>query len=312
MTLPPLSRRGLLGAGLAATALPFAAGAQTRPPIIGVGADPAYTPFFLAGREKMFEADGINLTMQSFADGGEALNALVAQQVDLSCGAEPTTMIRLARAELRPLAIYEQSGRYLKLVARREITAPGMIRKFGIVAGTVSEYSTGLTIRKFGIDPASVQFVRSGPPELPALLARGDVDAYFAWEPWPTMGVRQGGHVLLTSGDVGYTYTMWLTAAAPWLERNADLARNMLKTLARSCDIVRADPNRAAAAVQAMARIPTAQTMSFLGDVECQVRDFTPADLESYDMIADFLAEQKITPTRVDYRRSLQLGFFKA
>lgn len=304
-----LSRRGVLaGAAAAACAAPARAAGAT---IIAVGADPAYTPFYLAAHEKMFAAAGLDVALQIYADGGETLNSLVAGQVNLACGAEPTTMIRIARGDIRPLAVFEQSGSYIKCVAGKSVPDLASIRRWAVVPGTVSEYSAGLAMRKAGVDPKSVTIVKSAPPELPALLARGDVDGYFAWEPWPTMGVRQGGHVLTTSGEVGYTYTLWLTAAGPWLDGNAPTAQAILDVIARSAAITQAEPQRAAVAVQAVAKIPQAQTLELLRDLQCGVRDFTPADYASFDGIADFLAEQKITATRVDYRRALQAGFYK-
>lgn len=279
--------------------------------LIAVGADPAYTPFYLAAHEKMFAAAGLDVMLQIYADGGETLNSLVAGQANLACGAEPTTMIRVARGDIRPLAIFEQSGTYIKCVAGKGIAALKDAKRWAIVPGTVSEYSAGLGIRKAGVDPKGLTFVKSAPPELPALLARGDVDAYFAWEPWPTMGVRQGGHILTTSGEVGYTYTLWLTAAGGWLEGNRDVAQAILRVIAGSCEVVQTDPERAAVAVQAVAKIPRAQTAELLKDVQCGVRDFTAGDFASFDGIAEFLAEQKITPGRVDYRKALQVGFYK-
>ena len=307
--MPVLSRR-TLGAGLLSAALPGIARAA-GPVVIAVGADPAYTPFYLASHEKMFAAAGLDVSLQIYADGGETLNTLVAGQASLACGAEPTTMIRIARGDIRPLAIFEQSGSYIKCVARKDIADLKDVKKWAIVPGTVSEYSAGLGIRKAGVDPKTLAFVKSAPPELPALLARGDCDAYFAWEPWPTMGTKQGGHVLTTSGDVGYTYTLWLTASGPWLDANADAAHAILAVIAKSADIVQKDPERAAVAVQAVAKIPRAQTLELLKDLQCGVRDFTPADFKSFDGIADFLAEQKITASRIDYRRALQVGFYK-
>jgi NitT/TauT family transport system substrate-binding protein len=229
-------------------------------------------------------------------------------------GAEPSTILRMTRGPLRPLAIYLQSGTYIKLVARKEITAPDKIRKFGIVPGSVSEYSTGLTLKKYNMSPSSVEFVKSGPPELPALLARGDIDAYFVWEPWPSLGVKQGGHILLNSADVGYSTQLWVNTSATWLDKdkNADAAREVLKVLASACEVVQRDPNRSAAAVQAFTKIPTATTLGLLKEMECKVRDFTDADFATYDGIADFLAERKITPSRVDYRANMMRGFYKA
>jgi len=179
------------------------------------------------------------------------------------------------------------------------------------VPGTVSEYATGLMARHLGLDLAALQVVRSGPPELPALLARGDVDAYFAWEPWPTLGVRQGGHVLLTSGDVGYTTNLWINTTAGWLDANRAAAEGIIKVLAHACEVSQQDPKRAAA-VQAVTKIPSAQTLALVQDTQFGVHDFTDADMAGYDGIADFLADRKITASRVDYRPAMQRGFFRA
>jgi NitT/TauT family transport system substrate-binding protein len=307
-----LSRRAMIAGGLIAAATrPAELLAQGAPIKIGIGSDPVYSSFFLAAHEKMFEAENLNVALQVYADGGEALNGLVAQQVNLATAVEPTHMVRFARADMRPLAIVYQSGRYIKMVIGRDVESPEKIGKFGIVAGSVSEYTTRLAIKKLGLDPSAVQMVRSGPPELPALLARGDIDAFFAWEPWPTNGVKQGGRVVMTSKDAGYIDTMWITAAASWLEGNTEAAHGILKVLARSCEIVVNDPQRAAAAVQALTKIPVTQTLAALKDMDPGVRDFTDADFQSYDGIAAFLAEQKVTAGPVDFRRFIQRGFYK-
>jgi len=308
-----VSRRAFLaGSVAAAAARPSGLFAQSAPIKIGVGSDPVFAAFYLAAHEKMFAAENLDVVVQALADGGESLNSLVAQQVHLAAAAEPTHMVRFARAEMRPLAVVYQSGRYIKMVLAKDIESPEKVKKFGIVPGSVSEYSTLLLLKKLGIDASAVQMVKSGPPELPALLARGDIDAYFAWEPWPTNGVRQGGRVVMTSKDVGYTDTIWLTPSAAWLEANTDAAHSILKVLAKASDIVLKDPQRAAAAVQAVIKMPVAQTLALLKDMDPGVRDFTDADYQSYDGIAAFLAERKITPGLVDYKRVLQRGFYKA
>jgi NitT/TauT family transport system substrate-binding protein len=312
MEPPALSRRAFIAATVAAAATrPTRLLAQDAPIKIGVGSDPVFSSFFLAAHEKMFEAEKLNVAVQIYTDGGEALNALVAQQVNLAAAVEPTHMVRFARAELRPLAIVYQSGRYIKMVIGKGVEGPEKVKKFGVVAGSVSEYCTLLALKKLGLDTSAVQMVKSGPPELPALLARGDIDAFFAWEPWPTNGVRQGGRVIMTSKDVGYTDTMWVTASAGWLDGNKDAALGILKVLAKSCEIVTREPERAAAAVQAVTKIPVAQTLAALKDMDAGVRDFTDADYQSYDGIAAFLAQQKVTPGVVDFRRYIQRGFYK-
>ena len=307
--VPALTRRHFTGLALAT--LPTMTARAATPLIYAVGVDPAYTPIFVAGERKLFQAGGQDVQVQQFSQGGDALDSVVAGQATFAGAADSTVITRMARAQLRGLAIYEESGRYIKLVARKGITEAGQIRKLGIVPGTVSEYCAGLLLQKLAPPAGAVELVRSGPPELPALLVRGDIDAVFVWEPWPSMAVKQGGNILMTSGDVGYAYTMWITVTAAWLHENEPVAHKVVAALAQACEMVRADPTVGAAAVQAQARLPAAQTLGFLQEVDCRVRDFTPADITAYERIANFLAERKITTGVVDIRGQLLPGFFQ-
>ena len=294
-----------------AFALSSAAHAQSKEPIkIAIGVDAAFVPLYLSKQNKLFEKHGVNVELVQFTQGGDALDAVAAGQMPLGGAAEPTTLIRAARTDIKVLAIYGQSGTYIKFVGKPGLTDPKQAKKLGIVPGSVSEFSTEQMIAKLGIDPKSVELVKAGPPEFPALLARGDVDGYFLWEPWPTNGVKQGGKVLLTSGDVGYVYNMWLSASGPWLASHQDDAKKILAALAEACDIVHADPEKGAVAVNAEAKIPVATARETLKEVQCTVRDFTPADMATYDKIADFLAAKKITPTKVDVSKVVQKGFY--
>ena len=308
-----------LVAGFACAALLAVSGpaAADAPPIrFAVGIDPAFTPMFLAKHEKMFDAAGLNVQLQQFTQSNEGLDSINAGLIDLVGAAEPGTLTRITRGDIRPLAIYEQSGKYIKLVVQNGITDVKQIKKFGIIPGTSSEYVTHRLLAKFQIDPKSVELVNAGPPELPALLAGKSIDAYFVWEPWPSVGIKQGGKVLMTSADVGYTYTMWLSANGAWLDKNRDAAKKVVATLAKACAVVQegvasGDLSRPVAANRSLAKLPREQTESFLRDVECVVRDFTPEDLKSYDQIADFLHQAKMTPVKADYRKVMQFGFVK-
>ncbi|HZE45642.1 MAG TPA: NrtA/SsuA/CpmA family ABC transporter substrate-binding protein [Xanthobacteraceae bacterium] len=309
-----MSRRHRTAAALAflaAIAVTAAADAQTKEPIkIAIGVDAAFAPFYISKQNKLFEKHGVNVELVQFTQGGDALDAVAAGQMPLGGAAEPTTLIRAARTDIKVLGIYGQSGSYIKFVAKPGITDPKQARKLGVVPGSVSEFATEQMLAKLGVDRKSVELVKAGPPEFPALLARGDVDGYFLWEPWPTNGVKQGGKVLLTSGDVGYTYNMWLSASGAWLSAHQADAKAILAALAAACAIVRADPAAGAAAVQAEAKIPAATALESLKEIQCTVRDFTPADIASYDKIADFLAARKITPAKVDLSKVIQQGFY--
>ena len=88
-------------------------------------------------------------------------------------------------------------------------------------------------------------------------------------------------------------------------------AKAIFAALAEACEIVRTDPAKGAAAIQAEAKIPAATALETLKEVQCTGRDFTPADMATYDKIADFLAAKKITPGKVDLSKIIQQGFYK-
>jgi NitT/TauT family transport system substrate-binding protein len=282
----------------------------SEPVKLAVGVDAAYVPMYLAKQRKLFEKHGANVEIVQFTQGGDSLDALVAGQVAVGSAAQPTTLIRAARADIKTFGIFGQSGTYIKLLVKPSITDPKQLKKIGIVPGSVSEYATEGLLTKYGIDPKSVELVKLGPPEAPALLARGDIDGYFLWEPWPTNGVKQGGKILLNSGDVGFVDNMWLSAEGKWLASHQAEAKAILAALAEACEIVRANPNDGAAAVQKEVKIPAATALEILKDRECVVRDFTPEDMASYDKIADFLVSHKITPVKLDISKVVQKGFY--
>jgi NitT/TauT family transport system substrate-binding protein len=304
---------------LAAIALVLAAGgaaaqdrALSKDPIrFGVGIDAAYSTVFVAQHEKLFDKAGLTVEVVQYTSGGDGIDALVAGQIPMVAAAEPAILVRSLRTDMRVFAVMGQSGTYIKLAVRSSIDDVKQIKKFGIVPGSVGEFSTAKLMAKHGIEPSAIEMVRSGPPEFPALLSRGDVDAFFLWEPWPANAVKLGGKVLLTSGDVGYAYNMWVAAAGPWFDSHKPEAKAFLDLLASACAAVTADPNKAAVANQAVAKIPQATTLGLLKEVDCRVRDFTPSDLAVYREIADFLVSRKITPTKADVDKVVQVGFYK-
>ncbi len=278
---------------------------------IAVGVDPAYSPFFLAEQEGLFEKAGVsNVNVVQYAQGAEGVDGMVAGQNQFAAATEATVLNRSTRGDIRGLAVFSQSPKFIKLVVRDGIDEITDIQSLGIVPGSVNEYATAKLLATHNMDPEAIEYVRAGPPEFPALLARGDVDGYVMWEPWPTNGAKAGGKILAYSGDFGYTYNLLLAAYGPWFDENEETARQIVKALAQACDQIRATPDLAGEATQRSAKIPAAQSNELLKDVECRVRDFTEQDLTNYRDIAEFLAERKITQSVADVGAVMETGFY--
>ena len=302
-----MSRIGI--AAVAGLSLTVASAFAAEPVTIGTGVDASFSPVFVALQNKLFEKEGLSVTTQNYPSGGEATDAVGAGQLNMTIVGSPAAINRGSRVDIRILAIVETHGKFVKLAARKGITDPSQIKKIGFAPAGDSEYAVRLAMKKYNIP--NVELVRSAPPELPALLTRGDIDAFFIWEPWPSLAVKQGASILAVSEDVGHLGTIVLVTSADWLKGHQDAAEKVARALAQACDAIRANPEEAGKAAQMAGKIPVDQTVQFVKEVDCKVRSVTDKDLEDYDRIANFLQEQKITKTKTDLGKVVVKDFYK-
>lgn len=106
---------------------------------------------------------------------------------------------------------------------------------FGMDSGTTQALSVSLQ-QAHGIDVKDFELVQSSPASLPQLLASGEVDAIFDYEPYSANAIKlTGGEYVFQVTPYWEKETGWspalamLTAHRDWLRDNPDLARNVLK-----------------------------------------------------------------------------------
>ncbi|MER5789716.1 ABC transporter substrate-binding protein [Streptomyces sp. NPDC001980] len=319
---PQASRRSLLALAAAAL-LPLTAcsaattdsaagsgGAKGPTVRVAVGVDASYAPFFLADAQGLWAKHGVDVRLVQFGSGGEGVDALATGQVQLAGNSDTTTIGKLQQNPgLRALMIYEESGRYLKVVLGPKVTSAAKIRRMAIVPG-LSELAATRYLRSKGIDTKSVDFVTADPPEIPALLQKGDVDAYVLWEPWPTKGAELGGRIVENTGDYGVSYAQWLIADESWLGANTATAAKVAEALKDAAEQTESDPEAAAKATQKAAKIPAAQTLQAVKDIDFGARDITSADLKTYDATAQFYVDTGKVKARPDVATAALRGWF--
>lgn len=266
----------------------------------GVGVDPAYSPIYLADQEKLFQANGLNVTVTQYQEGTGGLDAILAKQGQVTASTESSLLNRATRGDIKGLAVFSQSPSFIKLVARSGVADVAGIKKYGVVPGTVNEYATNKVLAARGISRESVEFVNASPAEMPALLQRGDVDGYIMWEPWPSRGVANGGKILLTSGDIGYVYNLVIGVDGAWYEANKETAKKVVQTIGQACEQLTKDPARAGTVTEKAIKVPAKEAQTLLEGVQCQVRDFTDDDLKRYGEIAQFQQDSKIVTQKAD------------
>ncbi|HWC23891.1 MAG TPA: ABC transporter substrate-binding protein [Flexivirga sp.] len=277
---------------------------------IGVGIDAAYAPFFLADTDGMFKDAGLNVKLVQFGRGGDAVQAIAGDQVEMAGNSDTTTLTLLKQnPDLRAMFIYEQSGKYLKVVAKPGITKASQIKKMGVTQG-LSDYMAQKYFEANKVPLDSVKFVESDPSSLPALTKKGTVDAYLLWEPWPSNGVKLGLKELTDTGSYGYSYVHWAVADSTWLKGHEKEAAKVAKVLDKASKITAKDPDRAAVAVQAEAKIKKADAKQAIELVDWKVRDFNGKDMTSYQDQIKYFVKKGTLNKALDIKPNILNGWY--
>ena len=321
MASPVRRTRRCLALVIAACALSLAAcggeeeasGAAAENPLvrISVGVDPAYTPMFVAQEEGLFEEAGLNVELVQTEGGAAGAQNVSAGVTELSGNADSTALTVMAtNPDVRALGVFQESGRYLKVVLREGITDPSQIKRMATAQGLLL-FATERYLESEGLSSESVELVKVAPPEMPPLLARGEVDGYVLFEPWAARGVENGGKVVATTGDYGVTYVQWIIANADWLADNEELAAQVFQVIAEASDIINTDPARAAEAVEAVINLPAAEAEAILPEIDFETRGFTPADFEQAKTIVSFFQERDAIDGPVDLDTVMLDGWYE-
>jgi len=303
---------GLIAAvALAGCSRPATATKDAQPLVrIAVGVDAAFAPFYLAKQEGMFAKAGLNVELTQTEGGPAPTQAVVAGAAQLAGNSDATIVPLLVKSpDLRALAVFQESSKYLKVVLRKGITDPHQIKKMATAPGLIT-MSTVRYLESKGIDRSSVKFVNAGPPEFPTLLGKGDVDGFVIFDPWATRGVEAGGRITETIGDFGVKYIQWIDADQKWLAANQELAAKIVKVVAEACDIVTSQPQRAADATEKEVKIPAAQTVKVLPEITFAVRDLTDTDVANSQKISEFYLQEKLIEAAPNLDQALLKGWY--
>ena len=266
---------------------------------IAVGVDPAFTPFFVADARGLFKKYGLNVQIQQHANGGVAADALVARTVDVAGVPDFNLLIRAPRVPLKALGVYVQDvGNYVKVVSSKEVSTPKDVKRIGVVPGTFSEYAAARFVQAYQLDPASIQTIDAGPPEMPQLLASKAMDAFILWEPWPTRAVQQGGKVLMPIREFNLSYVLMVSTRPDWLQAHPHQAKALMQAVSDATTFVKEHPAEAAAITKKAAQIPEPLTELAVNQLQFGTREVSDKDRAHFNEMLDFLVAKKIITAR--------------
>ena len=238
-------RRLLAGASLAATTLaaPSVLRAETRTVKMGaLRLVHSMPPYFY---EKFAPAD-LKIEIIVFDSPTDGKNAVVTKSVDFGTfgiaaailgGAVGEPVVVVGALSNKGMGVISKAGSDIKTV--KDLKG----KRVGIWPGSTQEVFIMERLRMEGLSIKDVTAVRVPFGEMPAMLARGDVDAYVGAEPGPALSITSGAGQL-----VEYPYStpmgglnMIFGTHEDTVAKNPDLVRTMLKTHRQAVEFMMAN-----------------------------------------------------------------------
>ncbi|GAA4034802.1 ABC transporter substrate-binding protein [Actimicrobium antarcticum] len=207
---------------------------------------------FVAKNKKLFERHGVNVTVQPFALGMQALKSVLDGHANLAVVADTPFMFAVMRGEkIAILSSLFDSRKTMAMVGRKDRGISRMHdlngKTIGTIFGTNAHFYLDTLLVAEGIDRSSVRVVDMKTADgLMAALKNGEVDAVTAWHPLLSQLQRDLREqvVVLLDPDI-FVYRFVLAATQEYIASHPVEVRSVLAALDESMDFVNARPAEA-------------------------------------------------------------------
>jgi NitT/TauT family transport system substrate-binding protein len=221
-------------------------------------------PAYVAKQEGIFAAAGLDVKILSGRGTMDSITKVAAGIADF--GEASLDAFLGAEAE-NPIPVKMVMAFFVKMPDTLITTTTSGLASLKDVAGkkvatspfTSSNQPWPLVLEMNGVDPDSVTVLKADAVALPALLAGGQVDAIISWvtdEAVTKTALRGAGKTIrmFPWAEYGYEgYSQSWIASDKVLTERPEVARKFLKALLEGDRLMKADPEKAAAAVHALA-----------------------------------------------------------
>lgn len=268
--------------------------------------------FFAARASGIFEEVGLAPEYVQFPSGREMMAGMQSQSIDVAVTSAGVVFdIALAQGlDVKVLYVYLDHAGAEGLVAApnsgiRQV-ADLVGKRVGYTKGSGAHYALSKALLANNLTPDRLTLLDLAPDKAFPALLNGDIDAWWAWQPWRAKAEAEGARLIATDKDFGVsTVAVWY-ARSEWIARNPETAKRLARAAVLTAERLQQDRSPG---IKAMA-----QVLSISEDMAAQIYelDYIPAPQELLDEryylsmtspsglahvltdIAAFLHEQKI------------------
>lgn len=274
---------------------------------------------FIADRQGYLTEQGLDYEIVSFANGSEAVDALQAKQIQVAFGAADTFPIRGGGSGLVGLAAVSQQPSAVSIVVSGDVESPEDLKgkTIGVVPNTVSQFVLeNIYLAGAGLTPEDYEVVGTGPAEMVALMARGDISAFALWDPFPAHAAESLGEqvkIIATAGELGIPNTTYLLVNEPTLadEAYASAYSKLLAGLKQAQEFLASNPDESAFIIGEATQLTQENMLKRLEEIRLEVfmDDSATEEIENYN---DILTSTGAVAEKVDVTAVLDTSLLSA
>ncbi len=216
----------------------------------------------IAVEKKFFDKYGLDVKLLPVQTGDEALKAVVGKSADIALAAvTPYAFLAIYKPEMKIFVTVAESHDD-QIIARKDkgISKQSDLKgkKVGYAKTTVSELGLEKFLETNGLKKEDVQWVNLKPLAMPVALLSGDIDAYSAWEPHLSNGIKILGDkaIIFDAPKDTYTWQMNLIADESYIKDNKDTLEKLVKALIETEKFVSDNKDASVAITANHANIP--------------------------------------------------------
>jgi len=204
---------------------------------IGAVLTPAANLLVITQEKGYFRDNGLEVSLKFFPAGPFVVEQLRAGQIDLANFSDFVLSSEILKGapSLRCLAAIGAVDMNQMLARKdRGILQPADLKgkRIGVARGTIAEFFLGSFLTFHDLRLSEVQIIDLIPPDLPAALADGRVDAIMAWEPATYEILRQMGEKISRwRGQTEQKFFMILASTDEFIKANSEVLERLFRAL---------------------------------------------------------------------------------
>lgn len=212
-----------------------------------------HLPAFVALEKKFFSDEGVDVRVAGvFKAGPELMSAFGSGDLDLGyVGQAPATAAVLNNvADVRFIAQVNREGS--SVVVRKESSAASIADLAGTSVAipghaTMQDFLLRRAAENSGTSFDRLRIIVLKPPEMLQALSQKQIEAFIAWEPYPTQAVTSGiGKSLLSSSRIWPGHPCCVLVASGGLCRNnPEIVGKILSAHRKACAFIKENPDAA-------------------------------------------------------------------